>query len=289
MKNIQPQILDATVNIIGESPLWHPLRNTLYWLDFPNKTLFSYHLQQCVKTQLDEMATAVAWIDHEHLLLATVTGLYKYHIENKNKELIINIEHDIETNRSNDGRADPWGGFWVGTMDVDAAPHKGAFYRWYKGELRTIVSNLSIPNGVCFDKHRLRAYFSDSTAQKVYTLELNEKTGWPESSPRIFYDFSDTDVSPDGAVVDTQGNIWIALWDGSSIACLSPEGELLYSLDTQTNRPTCPAFGGTDASTLFVTTASHELANTPVKSVAHGVTLQFTDVHQGSFEPAVKV
>ncbi|WP_171038974.1 SMP-30/gluconolactonase/LRE family protein [Pseudoalteromonas sp. S1727] len=289
MKNMAVQVLDETVNFVGESPLWHPQRNTLYWLDFPNNILFSYQNGHAKKVKLKVMVTALGWIDHAHLLMATSEGLFKYHIDSQVMTLIVNIEDQLTTNRSNDGRADPWGGFWVGTMNVDAKAKCGAFYRWHNGQLRKLISELSIPNGMCFDKARAVGYFADSLEQKLYVVKLDVDTGWPTSAPTIFYDFSELAVSPDGAVVDVHGNIWIALWDGGEVMCISPQGKHLHSVDTDTPRPTCPAFGGSDATTLFVTSAACELDKTPVKTVQHGTTLFYPSCCSGVFEPAVTV
>ncbi|MBQ4891635.1 hypothetical protein A9267_02835 [Shewanella sp. UCD-FRSSP16_17] len=283
------KLFDARINYVGESPLWHPLTQTLYWVDFPNKLIRGKSATQTVEYQLAEMATAIGWIDEAHLLIATETGLYQFHLLTQKTVLIINVEHTLTTNRSNDGRADPWGGFWIGTMDNEATLNKGSFYRYYQGDLTQYISELTIPNGMCFDKSRCRAYYADSQSQKMFSLELDPENGAPLAGvkPTLFADFSSTKFSPDGAVVDASGNVWIALWDGACVVCISPSGEELSRIDVGTLRPTCPGFGGANAHQLYTTTAQCGLEQEPVLPHEHGTTLLVSEQIKGVYEPAV--
>ncbi|MDO6776998.1 SMP-30/gluconolactonase/LRE family protein [Shewanella sp. 3_MG-2023] len=286
------QQYDNRVNFVGESPLWHPLRSTLYWVDFPNNLLMGKNDNESIEYTFDEMVTAIGWIDELHLLIATATGLYQFNLESKQKSLMVHVEHELQSNRSNDGRADPWGGFWIGTMNTDAKADEGAFYRYYHGELRKVIPDLSIPNGVCFDLSRQRCYFTDSAKQQIYVIALDANTGWPIQdavNATLFYDFSNTAVSPDGGIVDADGNLWVSLWDGGAVMCISPDGVELKRILVGTPRATCPAFGGDEAQLLFTTTAACGLEDEAISQVIHGATLLVMEKVNGVFEPAVKV
>lgn len=287
-KNDHVSVFDNRINYVGESPLWHPLRNTLYWVDFPNNLLMSRKDNDVNQVILSEMATAIGWIDEAHLLLAKPTGLYRYHIDSQSHDLIVAIEENNDELRSNDGRADPWGGFWLGTMSTSALANAGSIYRWYQGELKCLVKNITIINAICFDKLRQRAYFADSAQKQLFLIKLNEQ-GWPISEPERFYDFSLTNETPDGAIVDGHGNLWIALWDSAALVCLNPKGEEIDRINVETLRPTCPAFGGQQSEWLFITSAQYELENTPFEHIPHGTTLKFKHKTLGLFEPKVIV
>ena len=281
-------IFDTNINFVGESPLWHPSRNTLFWLDFPNQILFSRHQGLTQQLLLSEMTTALGWIDDQHLLLACTSGLYQFHIDSQLTSLLCPLTIDPTVHRTNDGRADPWGGFWISIMGINAEDSSGAFYRWYQGELRPVIPSLTIPNGVCFDKNRTLAYYADSAEKKMYSLALDPNTGWPiQDTANLFYDFNCHNASPDGAVVDLEGQVWVAMWDGRCVLSISPDGNLTGKMDTETSRPTCPAFGGLAGNTMFVTTAQCGLESTAINQVAHGVTLQFDGITQGVASPAV--
>ena len=85
---------------------------------------------------------------------------------------------------------------------------------------------------------------------------LGAADGWPEGAAEVFLDLADEDFGADGAVVDAKGNFWNAQWDASRVACYAPDGTLLETISVPTPQASCPAFGGTDLSTLYVTTAA---------------------------------
>ncbi|QIR14090.1 SMP-30/gluconolactonase/LRE family protein [Shewanella aestuarii] len=281
-------VFDSRVNLLAESPLWHPLTSTLYWVDFPNNLLRSRHGDTTQEIKLAEMATAIAWIDIEHLLLAKPSGLYQFNTHTHAETLLVAIEAQRADLRSNDGRADPWGGFWLGTMSREGEEAIGSIYRWYQSELRLLVSEIGISNGLCFDKSRHLAYFADSAKQQIFSIKLND-LGWPIAKPELFMDFSASKDVPDGAVVDAKGNLWVALWDGAGVVCISAEGELLQRIDVKVKRPTCPAFGGERAHILFVSSAQLGLETQAAKTIANGNMIQFEHGTTGLFEPAVKI
>lgn len=281
-------VFENTQHQLAESPLWHPLLNTLFWVDINKKLLLSKAMQETCEVNIvamEDTVSALAWIDEFYLLLSTSTGLYKYHIESNSRELIINIEQDHLDRRSNDGRADPWGGFWLSTMNINANNGEGKIYRYYKQQLLEVITDLSIPNGLCFDKPRLRGYYCDSLTSCIYVISLNELTGEPCGEPRVFYQFANTDVDPDGCVLDKSGNLWLAVWNMGCVICLSPNAHVVTTIKLPAIKPTCTAFGGKNAETLFVTSAIDDSEAT--KSDHQGVIYQVSGVKNGLFEPQV--
>jgi len=166
------------------------------------------------------------------------------------------LEDDNGTTRSNDGRADPQGGFWIGTMGIKAQPYAGAIYRYYRGELRQLFDRITISNAICFAPDGGAAYFTDSFSKRIQRVALDSE-GWPKGEPEVFLDLRDAGLTPDGAVVDRDGNLWNAQWGAGRVACYSPDGALLRSLDVPASQTTCPAFGGAESTTLFVTSAAN--------------------------------
>lgn len=275
-------------NKLGESPLWHPLLNTLFWVDIKQNLLLSKSLSASGTTQtaMPDTLSAIAWLDKSHLLLSTDTGIYKYHIKTNTRIILSLLEDTQLTRRSNDGRADPWGGFWLSTMDKNASAGQGKIYRFYKSQLTCVVEGLSIPNGLCFDKARARAYYCDSKTSCIYFLTVNEQTGEPNLAKNIFYQFENTNVDPDGCVVDTIGNLWLAVWNMGCVMCLSPEGKLIKTIKLAANKPTSVAFGGNKAQYLFVTSASED---TNTHQNQQGNVFKITDIKNGQFEPPVVI
>lgn len=250
--------------MLGEGPLWHPERQQLFWFDIVNSKLLSRVGDQALSWQFDRNVSAAGWIDRDHLLIASETGLSRFNLETETEEMLCDIEADNPLTRSNDGRADPWGGFWVGTMDKAGEPGKGTLYRWRPdGELRVIQHKMSTPNAICFDPIRSVAYFSDTKTRIIWRTGVDPETGWPQGEKTVFVDLRATsdrpERKPDGAIIDAEGCLWSAQWGAARVARYSPEGAFLSSIDLPTGHTSCPAFGGPDLRTLFVTTAQQKL------------------------------
>lgn len=281
------QVFDARVCGLGESPLWHPERGELYWIDIPAQTLMAAGPRGEFAWPMAEMISALAWVDRQHLLLASETGLKLFAIETGHQTEICPLEADQPQLRSNDGRADPWGGFWIGTMHKEAEAGCGSLYRWYDGRLQRITAGLTISNGLCFDRAQQLAYYADSACQRIYRQALHPETGWPVAEAEGFLDLAEQGWVPDGAVVDADGCLWVALFDAGCVARFSPSGELLGELPAGTPRPTCPAFGGEGAGDLYLTTASWGLTPEQLADGVGGTTLVFPNCVRGVPEPRV--
>lgn len=282
------QIYDDRPCELGEGPLWHPERQQLFWFDIIGKRLMSRDGDKTLVWQFDEHVSAAGWVDYDTLLIASETGLWRFGLATGAKERVVPLEADNAITRTNDGRADPWGGFWIGTMGKQAETGAGSIYRYWQGELRRLVPNVTISNAICFAPDRTCAYFCDTVTKQVMRWTLNNQTGWPEGEPTVFIDLTDDGLNPDGAVVDTEANIWIAQWGASRVAAYDQSGEFLRAVDFDALHTSCPAFGGDDLTTLFCTTAREGLDAETVKSnPSNGMTFAKTGVAQGQTEHRV--
>lgn len=251
-------VFDARRCVLGEGPLWHPLRGQLFWFDILGKRMLSRVGDQVLGWQFDEYVSAAGWVDQDTLFMASQTGFYRFDIGSGTRELIQPLEADNPMTRSNDGRADPQGGFWIGTMGTSGEPGAGAIYRFYRGEVRKLFADITISNAICFSPAGDIAYFSDTVTSKIMSQPLDAE-GWPSGAPAVFVDLSDEGLNPDGAVVDSAGNLWNAQWGAHRVACYSPEGVLLQSVTFAAKQVSCPAFGGPNLSTLYATSAAEGL------------------------------
>lgn len=244
-------------NDLGEGPLWHPRRRMLFWFDILGKRLHwcAADGSGAGSHALGRMASAAAWIDDETLLIAAEDGFYRYDIGSGSLSLLTPLEAHRPGNRSNDGRCDPWGRFWIGTMDKGAAAGRGALYV-LDGDLRLecIKDGLTIPNSITFSPDRRRAYLADSAEQTIFAFDLDPETGRVRKES-VFATTKGEEAVPDGSVVDAEGRLWNAQWDGWRIVCYRPDGRPDRVIEFPVQRPTCPAFGGSGLRTLFVTSA----------------------------------
>ncbi len=241
---------------LGEGPLWHPLRERLYWFDIPAGKLYSTNAQgeQPRSWLFGEPASAAGWIDRDNLLIATASGLQKFDIHLGAWETLTPLEADNANTRSNDGRTAPDGSFWIGTMGHNLEPDAGAYYRYAKGSLAKIVQPVTVPNSTCFSPDRRWAYISDTVKRLIWRWQLDED-GTPLGDRQVHIDLRDKKANPDGSVCDAEGYLWNAQWGGWRIVRYDPDGREDRIIELPVEQPTCPAFGGPDLKRLYITSA----------------------------------
>ena len=252
------QVFSNTVCTLGEGPLWHPEEQVLYWFDILGKRLYRSDGTEEQSWDFDEHVSAAGWIDTGVLLIASETALSVFETETGESTYIHPLESDNPVTRSNDGRADPWGGFWIGTMGKNAEPGAGAIYRYYDGMLTKLFDKITISNAICFAPDRSHAFYTDTRKRKILKVALDDD-GYPDGKPTLFTDLTAAELNPDGAVVDAEGNLWVAQWGASRVACYGPDGAFILAVAVPASQASCPAFGGPDLSTLYITSAAEGL------------------------------
>lgn len=254
------RVFSDTVCQLGEGPLWHPQEQALYWFDILGMRLFRRSGQDETHWDFDENVSAAGWIDTGQLLIASETSLSVFETATGETTFLHPLESDNPATRSNDGRADPWGGFWIGTMGKKADPKAGAIYRYIDGTVHKLFDKITIPNAICFAPDGCCAYFADTLTHKIMRVALDDD-GFPAEKQTLFIDLSAEKLNPDGAVVDATGNLWLAQWGAGRVACYDTDGTFQRAVSIPGLHTSCPAFGGPALQTLFVTTATELMAN----------------------------
>ncbi|MBS0123246.1 SMP-30/gluconolactonase/LRE family protein [Thetidibacter halocola] len=254
--------VSTTACILGEGAFWHPDRGSFLWFDILGRRLYEAAPDGERHWSFDRCVSAAGRIDRDRLLIATATDLVQFDLETGAQDRLVALEADNPATRSNDGRADPQGGFWIGTMGMRLEPGLGAIYRYYKGELRRLYDRISIPNAQCFSPDGGHAFFTDTPDRIIRRVAL-DRDGWPKAEPEPWIDLRDEALNPDGAVIDAEGNLWNAQWGAGRVACHGPDGAFRHAVDLPASQITCPAFGGADLSTLYVTSAAEGLTDEP--------------------------
>lgn len=264
-------ILDHRPCELGEGAFWHPARRQFFWFDILAGRLMTREGGAARHWDMGELASAAGWIDRDRLLIATETGLWRFDLATGARDIVARLPAAAHL-RSNDGRADPWGGFWIGTMGRAAEDGRGAIYRYYRGELRELHPGLTIPNAICFDAGREIAYFADTAPGRVWTQRLEPATGWPAGTPELFLDLAAREgTAPDGAVIDAAGRFWTAQWGAGRVACYDgADGRFLVEERFPASQLSCPAFGGPGLEVLHVTSALQGMTAAERAGEPHG-------------------
>ena len=277
-------IFDARTCHLGEGPLWHPVREQLFWFDITGKRLLTRKGDNAQEWHFAEMVSAAGWSGPDGLFIASETGLFQLDLDTGTRTPICALEAHNAGTRSNDGRADPQGGFWIGTMGKNEEPGAGSIWRWYRGELRRLYQRISIPNAISFTPDGRSAHFADTVTGQVMRVALDTE-GWPRGQPETYLDLRAEGLNPDGAVVDAEGRLWLAEWGASRVAAYAPDGTRVMTVAFPAPHTSCPAFGGT---TLYCTTALHHMtAAARAASPDAGCTFAATNVTKGQSEHKV--
>jgi L-arabinonolactonase len=186
------------------------------------------------------------------------------------------LERDRPQNRLNDGKADPWGRFWVGSMQVDEKQRTGRLWCVTPdGKASHHRDGIGCSNSLAFDRERKRIYFADSQNGAIEYATLDQ-TSMPTSWQTLARAGKG---SPDGSCTDADGYLWNAEWGGSRLVRYAPDGSAERVLDVPVSRPSCCTFGGPQYKTLFVTSARYgmnaaELAEEPQAGALYAIELE---------------
>ncbi|MCC1480989.1 SMP-30/gluconolactonase/LRE family protein [Roseibaca sp. Y0-43] len=235
---------------LGEGAFWHPERQEFFWFDITGRKLHSLGRSWA----FDEMSSAMGWVSRDEVVIATETRLMLFDLATGEGRTLCALEADNPVTRSNDGRADPQGGFWIGTMGKRAEKGAGAIWRYYKGELRCLFPGITIPNAICFAPDGQSACFTDTPTRRVMRVALGAD-GWPDAEPQVWLDLNADGLNPDGAVFAADGSFWVAQWGAGRVAGYGPDGSFLGAVEFPAPHTSCPAFGGAGLDRLFCTTA----------------------------------
>ena len=285
MKTEKFHIVHDERMLVGESAVWHAVESALYWVDIDGKSVHRLHPSsgKYSRWNTDTEPSAIAVDLDNNLVLATRAGFVYLNTTTGDIDDIVAAPYDTSIVRFNDGRTDPAGRFWVGTMYEPRDQQKAEMYVLDKGELRLAwAGGMTNSNGLSFSPDGKTMYHSDTTSHRVDAYDYDVKTG-TASNRRNLVTFSDDKKAadyggrPDGAAVDSEGNYWSAMFEGGRIVKLSPTGELLQEIELPVRCPTSVAFGGPDLRTLYVTSASKGRSNDELAKYPHsGKVLAFT-------------
>lgn len=252
-------IFDDTPCTLGEGALWHPDRQSLIWFDIIGRRMFEKPLDGARRHwDFADPVSAAGIVDADRIIVASSRALSLVDLRDGAAQILVPLEADNAVTRSNDGRADPQGGFWIGTMGLNAEPGAGSIWRFHRGELRRLFPDITITNAICFSPEGDLAHFADTDRSTIWQVRL-DRDGWPAGDPQVFIDLNAEGLNPDGAVIDAQGGLWSAQWGAGRVARYDRQGRFDRAIDLPAPHVSCPAFGGADMTTLFATTARQGL------------------------------
>lgn len=246
-----------TKALLGEGAIWHPVENRLYWIDIEGKHLHIYDPETKKNQSFDVGARigTVVPVQTGGVLIALQTGIYKMDLKSGRKDFITNPLPDSAL-RFNDGKCDPSGRFWVGSLALDSRKKGASLYRLdLNKQSHTVLNNVTISNGIVWTADRKTMYYVDTPTRMVQAFDYDDNSG-TITNRRVAIKIPDGMGAPDGMTIDAEGKLWIALWGGFAVGRFDPQtGELLQKISVPAPNVSSCAFGGKNLDVLYITTA----------------------------------
>jgi sugar lactone lactonase YvrE len=269
------QTLAASPSELGESPFWHPREQMLYWVDIDGKKIrrCNVFMGTVENWAMPSNPGCIAPARSGGLVIALRDGVYRAASWGGELRQIAKADHDTATTRFNDGKADPLGRFWAGTMFEPRTEAKAELFsldtrNGRPPQFERKAGHATIANGLAWSPDAKTIYWADTPAHVVRAWDWDPASN-AMTRERVFHQWPAKPAGwspgqpgyagrPDGAAVDSEGNYYVAMFEGGRIVKFSPAGVVLAEISLPAPCPTMPCFGGDDLKTLYVTTARHK-------------------------------
>jgi sugar lactone lactonase YvrE len=248
-------VLDARADL-AEGPIWDSRTGELLWVDIMAGLVHRFDPATGTDTILDVGQPVGA-------VVPRVAGGYALAIrdgfavmDENGVRLVAPVDRGRPKLRMNDGACDSSGRFWAGSMHVDEVRGVGSLYRIdADGRVKTMLGDVTISNGIGWSPDDTVMYYVDTPTLGVDAFDYDAASCAIANRRRIVT-IDESAGSPDGLVVDAEGCVWVARWEGWAVRRYSPDGTLLGVVEVPAARVTKPAFGGSALDELYITTAA---------------------------------
>ena len=274
IKTSEPRPLWKLRCTLGEGTLWVGEHNSIYFVDIKKKKIYSFNIKN-KKKKIFKVNKEIGFVAHikDHIFILGLQG--ELRIKNlKSKKILksIKIEPNLILNRINDGKTDPKGRLWFGTMDeLEKSTKRGSLYCLDKNlSLKKVDTNYYVTNGPAFlDENNF--YHTDSRRKIIYKIKINKKLKVIQK--KIFIKFNSKQGSPDGMTLDKKKNLWICHYNGACISVINKKGIKIHEIKLQAKNITNCTFGGKNNDQLFISSATKSMTKLDFKKYKYSGSL----------------
>ncbi|MEX2273259.1 MAG: SMP-30/gluconolactonase/LRE family protein [Vicinamibacterales bacterium] len=246
---------------LGEGPIWDHRIGLLLFVDIDGHQVHTFEPSSRAHHTIDagEYVSAIALASGGGYLVTLQHDIVRFDLEHGVGERLASVEADRDDTRFNDGYVDPRGRFWAGTLSLVKKPGQGALYcldgaAQASRPLVKILDNVTNSNGIDWSPDERLMYYIDTGTRRIDVFDFDAETG-SIANRRPLVTIPESDGKPDGLILDEEGFIWVALWQGSAVRRYSPEGRFVQQIELPVSCPTKCAFGGANLDELYITTA----------------------------------
>lgn len=284
-ENTKPTITEMELlldvkNQLGEGAIWNHKTQELWWIDIEGKKFSTYNpltLKSKTYNTKQRIGTVVPSRNGQDAILALQNGVWRFNLESDEMTFLVSPEIDTNNIRLNDGKCDPAGRLWVGSMHLNQTKYAANLFQIQPNKdkvlIREMQDSVTISNGITWSLDEKTMYYIDTDRGNVRAYNYDKTTG-EITKERVVITVSDTLGYPDGMTIDNEGMLWIALWNGDCVTRWNPNtGELLQKIEVPAHNVTSCSFGGENLETLYITSASIDMtaAELAAKPLSGGV------------------
>lgn len=261
-KKLQADVVVQHKCMLGEGPVWDAKHKVICWIDILQGEIHEYSTdQKTFRTiQVPQMIGAVALGTNGDFIGALQNGFGFIDRANGKVKMISNPEAHLPNNRFNDGKCDPQGRFFAGTMPLSEDKPTGNLYCLEK-DLSVIkkIEGVTVSNGLAWSSDHKTFYYIDTPTREVVSYDYDKSTGDIKNKKTIIK-VSEEDGFPDGMTIDAEDMLWIAHWGGWQVVRYNPEnGQKMFHITLPAAHVTSCTFGGENLGDLYITTAKKDL------------------------------
>ncbi len=248
---------------LGEGAIWNYSSNELYWIDIEGKKLHIYNPTEKQNRTIEmpcRIGTVVPSEEKNKAVVALEDGIYIVDTKTSEIKLLSDVESEINENRFNDGKCDPNGNLWVGSLHLaQTKPNANLYKIDASGKSEKMLDSITISNGIVWTKDSKTMYYIDTPKGTIRAFDFDPNTS-SISNERVAVTVSKEDGFPDGMAIDENDMLWVGLWNGNAVAQYNPTtGKLIKKIKVPAHNVTACAFGGKDLNELYITTASVDM------------------------------
>ena len=243
---------------LGEGAIWNYKTHELYWIDIEGRQLNIYNPKSKINKVLNtesRIGTVVPFTEDE-ALIALENGVHKIDIQTGKSNLFTDMKSELLGSRLNDGKCDPSGRFWVGSMHLKQETAKANLYTiTSENILQKKIDSVTISNGIVWTSDKKTMYYIDTPTSTIKEFDYNNETG-EISNGKIAVKIPIKFGFPDGMTIDEENMLWVGMWNGNAVIRFNPKtGKVISKIEVPAHNITSCAFGGENLETLYITSA----------------------------------
>lgn len=243
---------------LGEGALWDERESVLYWVDIVQNKVqrFDPRNRSNLSYDVGESVGTVVLSQDQRLLLGLRNGIGTLDPTTGRVTHLVDVERDKPHTRLNDGKCDPRGRFWVGSICEREPEFDGGLYCLDASlALTTKLTGIQCSNGLVWSRDQRTFYYIDTPTHEIWGYQFDPDSGAIREK-RIVATIPNALGSPDGMTIDSDDHLWVALFGGHRVLRIDPvKRQIELQIPVPASNVTSVAFGGRDLDELYITTA----------------------------------